>query len=116
MRVLSVICVLSLSPLISVAQAKQVLPGPFPLELVEVIDGDTFRARVDIWLGQSVTVRVRLKQTQARPGHPVLREEEELTREVAVIVHAQRDFLQKLILACKEPREGEREEEANHPR
>ena len=61
MRVLSVICVLSLSPLISVAQAKQVLPGPFPLELVEVIDGDTFRARVDIWLGQSVTVRVRLK-------------------------------------------------------
>ena len=61
MRVLSVICVLSLSPLISVAQAKQVLPGPFPFELVEVIDGDTFRARVDIWLGQSVTVRVRLK-------------------------------------------------------
>ena len=61
MRVLSVICVLSLSPLISVAQAKQVLPGPFPLELVEEIDGDTFRARVDIWLGQSVTVRVRLK-------------------------------------------------------
>ncbi|MBL70771.1 MAG: nuclease [Rhodobiaceae bacterium] len=61
MRVLSVICVLSLLPLISVAQAKQVLPGPFPFELVEVIDGDTFRARVDIWLGQSVTVRVRLK-------------------------------------------------------
>ena len=61
MRVLSVICVLSLSPLLSVAQAKQVLPGPFPFELVEVIDGDTFRARVDIWLGQIVTVRVRLK-------------------------------------------------------
>ena len=26
-----------------------------------MIDGDTFRARVDIWLGQSVTVKVRLK-------------------------------------------------------
>ena len=61
MRVLSVICVLFLSPLISAAQAKQVLPDPFPFELVEVIDGDTFRARVDIWLGQSVTVKVRLK-------------------------------------------------------
>jgi len=61
MHVLSVICVLFFSPLISAAQAKQVLPGPFPFELVEVIDGDTFRARVDIWLGQSVTVRVRLK-------------------------------------------------------
>ena len=61
MRVLSVICVLLLSPLVSAAAAKQVLPGPFAFELLEVIDGDTFRARVDIWLGQSVTVKVRLK-------------------------------------------------------
>ena len=61
MRVLSVVCVLFLSPLISAAHAKQVLPGPFPFELVEVIDGDTFRARVDIWLGQTVTVKVRLQ-------------------------------------------------------
>ena len=61
MRVLSLICVLFLSPLISAVEAKQVLPGPFPFELVEVIDGDTFRARVDIWIGQSVTVKVRLK-------------------------------------------------------
>ena len=61
MRVLSVVCVLFLSPLISAVEAKQILPGPFPFELVEVIDGDTFRARVDIWLGQSVTVKVRLK-------------------------------------------------------
>ena len=61
MRVLSVICVLFLSPLMSAVEAKQVLPGPFAFELVEVIDGDTFRARVDIWLGQSVTVKVRLK-------------------------------------------------------
>ena len=61
MRVLSVVCVLFLSPLISAVEAKQILPGPFPFELVEVIDGDTFRARVDIWLGQSVTVKVRLQ-------------------------------------------------------
>ena len=61
MRILSLIFVLFLSPLISTVEAKQVLSGPFPFELVEVIDGDTFRARVDIWLGQSVTVKVRLK-------------------------------------------------------
>ena len=61
MRVLIVICFLFLPAPISAAQAKQVLPGPFPFELVEVIDGDTFRARLDIWLGQSVTVKVRLK-------------------------------------------------------
>ena len=61
MRVLIVICFLFLPAPISAAQAKQVLPGPFPFELVEVIDGDTFRARLDIWLRQSVTVKVRLK-------------------------------------------------------
>ena len=43
------------------AQAKEILKGPFPFELVEVIDGDTFRARVTVWLGQTVTVKVRLK-------------------------------------------------------
>ena len=47
--------------MLSAVEAKQVLPGPFSFELVEVIDGDTFRARVEIWLGQSVTVKVRLK-------------------------------------------------------
>ena len=48
MRVLSVICVLFLSPLMSAVEAKQVLPGPFAFDLFEVIYGDTFRARVDI--------------------------------------------------------------------
>ena len=43
------------------AQAKEVLDGPFPFEVLEVIDGDTFRARVTIWLGQKVDVKVRLK-------------------------------------------------------
>ena len=43
------------------AQAKEVLDGPFPFEVLQVIDGDTFRARVTIWLGQKVDVKVRLK-------------------------------------------------------
>ncbi len=60
MRVLSVICFLLLAHA-PAAQAKQKLAGPFPFEVLEVIDGDTFRARVDIWLGQSVEVKVRLK-------------------------------------------------------
>ena len=61
MRVLSVICFLLLAHA-PAAQAKQKLAGPFPFEVLEVIDGDTFRARVDIWLGQSVEVKVRLKR------------------------------------------------------
>ena len=36
------------------------LPGPFPAEVLGVIDGDTFEARVTIWLGHEVTTRVRL--------------------------------------------------------
>jgi endonuclease YncB( thermonuclease family) len=43
------------------AQAKERLAGPFPFEVLEVIDGDTFRVRVRIWLGQTVDVKVRLK-------------------------------------------------------
>ena len=43
------------------AQAKQVLKGPFDFEVLRVIDGDTFVARVTVWLGQTVDVKVRLK-------------------------------------------------------
>ena len=43
------------------AQAKQLLKGPFDFELLRVIDGDTFHARVTVWLGQTVDVKVRLK-------------------------------------------------------
>jgi micrococcal nuclease len=43
------------------AQAKEVLQGRFAFEVLRVIDGDTFHARVHIWLGQTVDVKVRLK-------------------------------------------------------
>ena len=42
------------------APAAQTLPGPFSFEVLQVIDGDTFRARVPIWLDQTVTVKIRL--------------------------------------------------------
>ena len=40
--------------------AAQTLPGPLSFEVLQVIDGDTFRARVPIWLDQTVTVKIRL--------------------------------------------------------
>ena len=43
------------------AETKQVLDGPFAFEVLRVIDGDTFHARVTVWLGQTVDVKVRLK-------------------------------------------------------
>lgn len=42
------------------AQAEARLAGPYPAEVLRVIDGDSFEARVRIWLDQDVTVTVRL--------------------------------------------------------
>jgi endonuclease YncB( thermonuclease family) len=61
MRMVKLVWLFLLLAFMTPAQAKEVLDGPFEFELIEVIDGDTFRARVKIWLGQSVTVKVRLK-------------------------------------------------------
>ncbi len=42
------------------AVAAETLPGPIPATLVRVIDGDTVEVRARVWLGQDVTVSVRL--------------------------------------------------------
>ena len=40
----------------SPSQAKDVLAGPVPAEVVRVVDGDTLLVRAEIWLGQTVEV------------------------------------------------------------
>ena len=62
------------------AQAKEVLQGPFPFEVLEVIDGDTFRARVTIWMGQKVDVKVRLKGVDTPDMNGKCDAEKELAR------------------------------------
>lgn len=42
------------------AYAEETLPGPYQAEVLEVIDGDTARMRIQIWLGQEVEIMVRL--------------------------------------------------------
>lgn len=42
------------------AGAAENLPGPYRTEILEVIDGDTVRARIHIWLGQDIETLVRL--------------------------------------------------------
>lgn len=49
-----------LALLIATPATAETLAGPFPAEVLRVIDGDTFMARVRIWLGQDVIVGVRL--------------------------------------------------------
>lgn len=36
-------------------------PGPFASEIVRVVDGDTFKARVQVWFGQEITTSVRVR-------------------------------------------------------
>ncbi|MGL4325790.1 MAG: thermonuclease family protein [Beijerinckiaceae bacterium] len=41
------------------------LRGPLPAVVTRIIDGDTVEARVQIWLGQDVLTRVRLRDIDA---------------------------------------------------
>ena len=43
-----------------VSSATGELAGPYKGEVLEAVDGDTLAVRVRIWLGQDVTIKVRL--------------------------------------------------------
>ncbi len=49
--------------------AESALRDGHPAELLRVIDGDTFEARVRIWPGMDVTTRVRLRGVDAPELH-----------------------------------------------
>ncbi len=40
--------------------ARELLPGPVPARVIQVIDGDTIAVKARIWLGQEVETRVRI--------------------------------------------------------
>ena len=66
---LAVILVLSLVAagfsLATPALAGELLPGPFAAQVLRVVDGDTIDARVRIWIGQDLTVAVRIRGIDA---------------------------------------------------
>jgi endonuclease YncB( thermonuclease family) len=43
------------------APSVSAFPGPFTSEIVRIIDGDTFKARVQVWFGQEITTSVRVR-------------------------------------------------------
>lgn len=45
--------------------AREVLDGPIPARLVAVIDGDTITVEALVWLGQKLTIKVRLQGIDA---------------------------------------------------
>lgn len=72
------------------APVRAVMRGGRPAEVLRVIDGDTFEARVRIWPGMDVTTKVRLRGIDA----PEMRArcEDERTKAVAA-----RDALARLL-------------------
>ena len=51
------------------------LPGPFPAEVVKVVDGDTIAVRARIWIGIELSVDVRIRGIDAPEIRAQCREE-----------------------------------------
>jgi endonuclease YncB( thermonuclease family) len=80
---------------VAASQTREALPASalrsgHPAEVVRVIDGDTFEARVRIWPGMDVTTRVRLRGVDAPELHA--RCDDERVRALAA-----RDVLARLL-------------------
>ena len=65
---------------------RDVLAGPVPAEVIEVLDGDTIAVKARIWLGQELATRVRLSGIDAPELHGKCDRERRLAA-------AARDFL-----------------------
>ena len=61
---LLIVALMTITPLAAheIATYKRpAMPGPFSFEVLDVLDGDTFRARIPVWLDQQVVVKIRLR-------------------------------------------------------
>ncbi len=63
------------------AAAEDVLAGPVPAVVEEVVDGDTLRVRARIWLGQEVATYVRLAGVDAPEVRGACQRERQLARQ-----------------------------------
>lgn len=81
-----------LAPDASTARHKRraKLAGPFEAELVSVIDGDTFEARVRVWFGQDILTLVRWRGIDAPEMKARCGEEDEGARKA-------HDYLERLL-------------------
>ncbi len=66
------------------AGAGEILAGPYPATVLEVVDGDTLRVRVEVWIGQSLEVLARIRGIDA----PELRARCDAERAMALAARA----------------------------
>jgi endonuclease YncB( thermonuclease family) len=64
------------------------MPGSHPAEVLRVIDGDTFEARVQVWPGIAITTKVRLRGIDAPELHARCPEERSKAEAARDALHA----------------------------
>lgn len=65
---------------VSGAAAEDVITGPVPAVVEEVVDGDTLKVRAHIWLGQDVEIFVRLAGVDTPEPRGACEQERKLAR------------------------------------
>ena len=76
--------------------AEDILTGPVPATVEEVIDGDTLRVRARIWLGQDLAIYVRLAGVDAPETRGACARERELAQRA-------QDFVASRLTAGRDP-------------
>lgn len=76
---------------VAATPAGEVLPGPIPARVVEVIDGDTVRVRARIWLGQEIEISVRFDGIDTPERRGKCAEERRLAEAAHAFVAARMD-------------------------
>jgi endonuclease YncB( thermonuclease family) len=76
--------------------AEDILTGPVPAAVEEVIDGDTLRVRARIWLGQDLAIYVRLAGVDAPEMRGACARERELAQRA-------QDFVASRLTAGRDP-------------
>jgi micrococcal nuclease len=87
-RITMIVALAALS-ITSAPEAREVLPGPIPAQVISVYDGDTLTVRARIWLGQEIETKVRLDGIDAPELRGKCKGEKEMAKKA-------RDFLAKL--------------------
>ncbi len=76
--------------------AEDILTGPVPAVVEEVIDGDTLRVRARIWLGQDLAIYVRLAGVDTPEVRGACTRERELAQRA-------RDFIASRLAPGRDP-------------
>lgn len=80
------IATMSVALWLTAAQARDMLPGPIPAQVLRVIDGDTLEVRARIWLGQDLTTFLRLAGVDAPEARGACADERALAAQATSFV------------------------------